>query len=466
MAQHCATTGWNAPGEGKQRVVSLAARALKDWPTNFISLLKMFAHKEFIAEPKTTVSKCKEIYRPLFTDYAQKGKKDTDFILSVLIEYAANQWDYRDALQMERFHDRLPTGLLSSKHFNLQLSSGTMDSSLHPLEVDGTMDAIDCDPRNFAPGQKPANFLGPNLVAQRLGISTVLLLAIVESGLCKSHKLSSGDTAFFGEDIDAFKHSLLQLPRMNQPEVRVDQCVSLQAALSWHWDSVENKVELVRALREGQIEIVASTGDTIGGLQMDRAAYHRFIGAVRRRSTKDSVSATEAAKTLGCDRGLIPGLVRFGALLGSDLPSGLRIDKVSLDGFKRNYVFVITIAKTLHTNTARLVAYCGRIGIPVTWPTRGSRKRAQPFMRCEDAERLMKAMYNAKTANRTKASTKSPVPSQSSSSEWRYWEISFPGSPLQRLVDRRSGAATGNAYAASRKSTSSTTVTVEQERFS
>ena len=421
VAKHRQLTDAKAIHKGERQTIQLAARTLEDWPSNFTTLLKKFARQQHVSEPKAAVALCKEVYRPLFTDFAHAPKKDTDFILSVLIEYAANEWDYRDAFQMKRFRDRLPTGLLSAREFNYQLKAGSIPPSRYlvsPADERNRQMGMDTGDAIFGLGGE--GVIGLNLAAKRLGISPPLFKAIVENGFCKSRQLPSGGVTFSQNDIEHFKRSLLELVQTDDRPFTVDQCVSLRAALSWNWDSLETKMELLRALIDKRIEVVASFGNAVGDLQMDRATYHCFIAGVRERSAEESVSATEAAKVLQCDRTLIPGLVRSGALHGSDLSTGLRIDRVSLDGFTRNYVFVIKIARALHTNTARLARYCDRIGIPVTWPKRGSRDRVQPYIRTEDAKRVTEIVSAARAAKKADRSQKEAAVSKTTANEWRY----------------------------------------------
>jgi hypothetical protein len=75
---------------------------------------------------------------------------------------------------------------------------------------------------------------------------------------------------------------------------------------------------------------------------------------------------------------MIPALVRLGYLHGSDGLGGLRIEKESLEEFKRNNIFLAPFAKTLAQILRGWFATATRSGSPSVGRIRGIRLGDNP----------------------------------------------------------------------------------------
>jgi hypothetical protein len=394
IAKHRMVTDKCQPTGDQRRIIDDAASVLGDWPRNFVELLREFGAAMRVDGKKKIVAECKELYRALFSNYINAPRKESDFLLSVLVEYAVNEWEYSDAFHLERFRDRLPTGLLSAAQFAEKVRVGRQAVVSSPTTVAVvSMGAASEPAQALLPTEHgdeiPVRDSGKPVTdtdaAKLLGLPQDLLQPLIDGGIFKAKRQRSGTRGFHQGDIDAFRRMILALaPPAPSSVFTVDSCISLDAALTWRWDSIGTKVQLLQALLEKRLGIVDNIDGTMAGLQLERAAYLEFVANARDRASGDTLSAKESGKYLGCDRGIIPVLVRLGVLLGSESPASLRIEKGSLEDFKTNYIFLAVLARTLHTNTEGLVSHCNRIGIRVIWPRTGNKTAVQPFIHRKD----------------------------------------------------------------------------------
>ena len=418
IAKHRMVTDKCQPTGDQRRIIDDAARVLGDWPRNFVALLREFAAAMRVDGKTKIVAGCKELYRALFSNYINAPRKESDFLLSVLVEYAVNEWEYSDAFHLERFRDRLPTGLLSAAQFAEKILVGRQAVAPSPTTVEiasmgpaseAAQALLPTKPGDEIPVRDSGKPVTDTDAAKLLGLPQDLLQPLIDGGIFKAKRQRSGKRGFDQADIDAFRRRILALaPSVPRSVFTVDSCISLNAALTWRWDSIGTKVQLLQALLEERLKIVGNIDGTMAGLQLDRAAYLEFVANARDRTSGDTLSAKESGKYLGCDRGIIPVLVRLGVLLGSETPAGLRIEKGSLEDFKANYIFLAVVARTLHTNTEGLVPHCSRIGMRVIWPRTGNKTAVQPFIHSKDLKTLKAAVgskrWNQRAKSRKRAS--------------------------------------------------------------
>jgi len=146
------------------------------------------------------------------------------------------------------------------------------------------------------------------------------------------------------------------------------------------------------------VPVIDRLDDSIEGLQIDRRSYLTFMADVRARIFGDCETTQKAAETLGCDRLLIPSLLKMGALRGTCGRSGSWVERKSLRDFQSTYLFLATVARALRTNTERLVRLCHATQMSVWCPRCGNRTRV-PFIRVTDADRLRNTLSKVRRGN-------------------------------------------------------------------
>jgi hypothetical protein len=133
----------------------------------------------------------------------------------------------------------------------------------------------------------------------------------------------------------------------------------------------------------------------IAGLLIDRAEYRRFVSTARNRAAGDSMPTYIAEKHLLCDASAVPGLMQMGLLEGHRTPTGLRVTQESVEAFKREYVFLASIAKSIGTTSSRgLMRLCEENGIKLLLVPKTGRGGQQPFIHVSDQQKLMEDRLN------------------------------------------------------------------------
>jgi hypothetical protein len=401
LARHQMETDGCYHATDERQIINTAARVLEDWPKNFVTLLKEVGRNNKNDSTKKKMEQCKRYYRSLLNDSADELRERIDFLLRVIIEVAVDEWGYSDSVQLKRFQDKLPTGVLSVAQLTAGMHDGTRTSARTQTASDLLVSRKAMESLGAAsPDAKFIQGYGSNctkvideaLAASLLGIDRDMLLALIENQIYEVHHIPSGMSGCHVLDIISFEKKIVALAPLSPISgLDVEMIVSLDTALSWRWDSIKTKVALLQALLAKVLPVIGNLDGTIGGLLMDRSAYHKFIGSVRSNVTASTQSAREAARFLKCDRITIPGLVRLGTLRGSESPMGLRVEADSLEKFKEEFVFLSVIARIAHTNTEKVRRRCNRSGIPVMWPRQADKVCKEPFIRSADVDKLMLA---------------------------------------------------------------------------
>jgi hypothetical protein len=229
-----------------------------------------------------------------------------------------------------------------------------------------------------------------------MGLSVGVLRSLKDSGIFEFNHLLPTKGGYHELDMDAFTEKLLALA---PPHMLVgnhsSECISLKTALNGRHDSLETKLELVRALLVGDLVIAGNMDMTIGGLLINRAEYRRYVISVRIRDAEDTMLPHVVGKYLYCDASTIPGLVRMGLLDSHKTRTCMRITNRSAEAFEKEYVSLASIAKGIGTASSRgLMRCCNENGIQLLLVPKTRRSGQQPFIRLSDRARLTEARAN------------------------------------------------------------------------
>jgi hypothetical protein len=225
-----------------------------------------------------------------------------------------------------------------------------------------------------------------------MGLSVGLLRALKDSGIFEFNHLLPTKGGYHELDIDAFRKRLLALaPPQGPASCYANESIALKTVMGAHHDSPEAKVDVVRALLAGSLEIIGNTDGTIAGLLIDRAEYQCFVTAARRRVAGDTMPSYIVEKHLLCDASTVPGLLQMGLLEGHRAPTGLRIAITSVAAFNREYVPLASIANDIGSSSSGLMRLCEENGIRLLLVPRTGRGGQQPFIRVQDRPKLLEA---------------------------------------------------------------------------
>src|ERR1019366_3738796 len=75
VAKHRMVTDGCYPPKDARQVVNVAGRVLRDWPENFVELLRDYRLTFKGGDKAKTIVECKKIYRALFSNYAEGPEK-------------------------------------------------------------------------------------------------------------------------------------------------------------------------------------------------------------------------------------------------------------------------------------------------------------------------------------------------------------------------------------------------------
>jgi hypothetical protein len=223
-----------------------------------------------------------------------------------------------------------------------------------------------------------------------IGLPVRVLSALRRSGIygvTHTHKTKRG---FHQLDVEAFRDKLLALRSpADSGDVPMHDCVTVGRALRGRYGSREGHASVVRALLSRDLPVIGNLDGTVRGMIVPSKKFEHFAQQERARATGNARSCAEVGRELNTDCLAIPGLIELGLLRGKQMPNGLRVTEESIAEFKRQYVAVAVIAKTLGTTSCALMRYCEEKNIfmlVVRWKGDGRRRL---FVRLEDKPRLL-----------------------------------------------------------------------------
>ena len=347
-----------------RRVVRAASQVLSDWPHNFVGLISDFSSKSALTSVRAKAARLNNKFRPLFSHPTIARTRQTDFLQTIVLEFAIRHWGYADPKMVANLHSHLPSGHL----YRLTPLSGIVAaiSALPTTEISNSPES-----------------------ARLLGFPQDVF------GALKTF-LRSGTTELMpGYDLEdegvikTLKRDLLSLaPDLSNRTSDIQFNIPLGAALQWKLDTAETRARLVIEVLQKRIPVLANTDNTPSGLLIPRKAYESTVQDLRIRTQVFAVGAKESALYLGCSRDTVKWLFSLEVVRGTDGPSGLLLESQSLAEFKERYIFLHTIGKKFHCNAKTLTQRCLDIEINVYRPNIRNKASQQPFVNVKDMGRL------------------------------------------------------------------------------
>jgi hypothetical protein len=378
-----------------------------DWPRNFISLLTDIGSR---LQPSTTGGVRKQfepIYGALFKNRAIDPREQADFLREAFLEFAKNHWDrgYVDPKLLTQVRGKVRSRFITQSEFASRVGITPTTASRLLKEQVMPSKRIQCGKsqrilvdfsRIVTPRTYPGRIYRERDAAMRMGLSVGVLRVLKNVGIFEFNHLLPTRGGYHQLDIDAFTTKLLALAPPEGPASScANESIALKTVMGRHHDPPPAKVDVIRALLAGSLEIAANTDGTIAGLLVDRVEYCRIAAGARCRAAAYTMPSYIVEKHLLCDASAVPGLLEMGLLEGDKAPTGLRITQVSVEAFKAKYVSLASIAKSIGTTSSRgLMRLCGENGIKLLLVPGTGRGAQQPFIQVSDHNKLLEARLN------------------------------------------------------------------------
>jgi hypothetical protein len=389
------TGDWSNDNE----IVSAAARVLVAWPANFLALLQDIG-RQLPADISGGVGKqFGGIYWGLFRNKAMGDPKQTEFLRVAFLDFAINHWGrgFVDHKIIQKLGGSGSKRFLTQTEFaakiGVQQSTAARllrNSTLPSKRVKcGASDRVIVDSDQVAiPRTWPGKIYRDREAAKHLGLSVSVLKALKRAGIYEVNHLLPTRTGFHELDLSAFTRKHLDLARDQKlTSFRGKETVTLHTVLCGSRNSLENKLDVVRAVFSRDIPVFSNSDGTVGGLVIDRGAYERVSADARSSPAGNSKNPGEVARLLSCSRDAIAGLVKLSAIQARVTPAGLRVSDESIAVFSRQHISLSSIATFEQTSSRALMDRCRDRGIwmlLVPMPRQGP----QPFIRKTDHAKL------------------------------------------------------------------------------
>ena len=286
IARHRVLADGTGDWSNAKEIVSAAARVLVDWPTNFIALLEDIG-RQLPADISGGVGKqFGAIYWGLFRNKAMGDSKQTEFLRVAFLDFAMNHWGrgFVDHKIIQRLGGGpVPKRFLTQTEFAARI--GVQQSTAARLLRNpglsskrlkcGAVDRVVVDSDQVSiPRTWPGKIYRIREAAKRLGISVSVLKAMKSSGIYEVNHLLPTRAGFHELDLNAFTKKLLDLASDQKAScIQWKQTPTLQSVLCGRRDSLEIKLNLVRAILSRDIAVLDCSDGTVGGLLIDRGAH-------------------------------------------------------------------------------------------------------------------------------------------------------------------------------------------------
>ena len=110
-----------------------------------------------------------------------------------------------------------------------------------------------------------------------------VLKALKSSGIYEANHLLPTRAGFHELDLNAFTNELLDLPTdLRISTIQGEGTVTVRSILCGRRDSVEIKLNVVRAVLSRHIVVLANSDGTAGGLAIGRGAYQQIVAGSNR----------------------------------------------------------------------------------------------------------------------------------------------------------------------------------------
>ena len=285
IANNC--TEWNNP----RRIVTAAAQVMSDWPNNFIALLNDLGERLPSNVGGGVGKQFAGIYCALFKSKAIRPREDTNFLRVAFLGFARNHWGrgYVDHKLMREARETVPGRFLTQTEFAAQIGVRQITAArmLKKCTVpsirikSGSVEKILVDVNAGVVLRTSSGAIYRSREAAKcLGLSVTVLQALRRIGVYEVRHLSPTRQGFHELDVEAFRKKLLALA--SSPVLPNNRdFITLEAVVKGRHESLDLKVNLLRAMLAKEIPVVGSFDGKLEGLRLYRCDYQQFVAKSR-----------------------------------------------------------------------------------------------------------------------------------------------------------------------------------------
>lgn len=356
-----------------EELVEGAAAALNDWPNQFHDLLAGIG-AGLKHEPDQAQRIYRRLYRKFFKNRELARGKDAQFLRDGFLAFATCTRIDRDVRQLflkslpkSRFVRSFTTAREIAANTGVQPTTALRYLEQHP-------DSICIATRHtrrflLDRGQlaitrtAPGTILRTREASKYLGIPTPVLTELRRRGIFKVAHHFPTKPGYHESDLELFRDQLLSIRQKSCEQRRATiDLVPLTNVLKNAHDTVATKSQVMKAILSGKIQAFGCEEGNNPGLFLDRHAYKSHVQTLRETSS-NGVTARGAARLLHCAPECIPGLMDQGHLVGLKTPTGIRVQRDSIEKFGQVWVSLAATAKAKGTSSRALSRLCEMTGI-------------------------------------------------------------------------------------------------------
>jgi len=383
-------------GDPERSMAANAAQVLGNWPENFHQLLRDYAAANSATGPGTIGLRKRftAFYEPLFKRRDIAGA-EVDFLRQEFLHFGLDHWG-EGVVDTKLLRNNPAPGdsnyvSLTQAAAQLGLDPRTLASyakkglvQVKTVQAGKSARAV-VDIRTASiPERASGKSFGERAAAAILQLPVRVLHSLRRSGDYEVRYRANGPKAFHELDLKAFLAKCRARAR-GTPRVieQPDGSISLVGAMRCRVRSADGKADIVRALLEATLPVVAQMDESLGGMLFPREKIEELLCRKRQESYGSNASVTGAARLVGCDPVVVPALLERGLLEPTVVFGETRITEASIMAFTSTYVSLAALRKTLGTSVRGLTNKCRKRGIPVEAFPRTNSPSPQPFVRRE-----------------------------------------------------------------------------------
>lgn len=346
-----------------------AVTALRDWPTNFHSLLRKMATRSN-TNSMTLRARFESFYKSMFK--RRKKAADFTFLKDEFIRFGMAEW--KDGVVDKRMLD----GDMAEHRFMSKLSlANFVDVDVRTISSWAKSGKLEIREFQLAHQKRyvadASKFLVPvkaagaciqeRDAAKFVGIPVSALSYLKASGHYAVRHMPAFKIGYHEADLAAFHTALCERSTLLDRSV-CDATVTLGYVMQElrFWSS-DGKGKFIAAYLDGKLPSIGRLDNRIQSIEFRKTDVQDFTQQCRAEASSGAISQKEAARIIGCDRRAIADLIRLGHLVGFPGAARLRVTGESVQQFSERLLSLLSLAKQLCTSVARLERICGASNI-------------------------------------------------------------------------------------------------------
>lgn len=373
--------------------VSIAAKALVNWPHGFHAYLESTSSNRSIAVTALGLRTQNErVYAALFKSSFCKGS--IEFMKKAFFEWSGG------SSRPGRVHPRNKSAILTEvpRYIGVNEASrliGVRPPTLKNLIKLGILDAhLGSDGKHWlinTSNRLPRkNSSTPSLssrdAAYWLGIPQSVLQHLRMTRTFVVTRIPDRCSSFSCHDLDVFRTRLLLRAENDSDEMVMGDFYMMVDIMRMKHGGPEIRAAIIRAVLDGELKVFGHSCRDICELKLQRHQVDNFIDGMK--AQREFLPVYDAARIIACDPLVIDALIEQEYLGGKTESGRMQISLSSIKSFQEHYTPVAEIAREAGTNSSRIITFCRDHNIQLLWIDRRGKESPQPFIHVEQVMRL------------------------------------------------------------------------------